>query len=66
MYFDQRTLQCMYVVINGVICMTLIVFLGPRQRRSLQKLKMVFGTVLCLAVLMSILLVVLDTVSLIF
>ena len=37
----------MYVVINGVICMTLIVFfffffffLGPRQRRSLQKLEM--------------------------
>ena len=41
MYFDQCTLQCMYVVINGVICMTLIVFLGPRQRRSLQKLEMV-------------------------
>ena len=40
MYFDQCTLRCMYVVINGVICMTLIVFLGPRQRRSLQKLEM--------------------------
>ena len=40
MYFDQCTLRCMYVVINGVICMTLIVFLRPRQRRSLQKLQM--------------------------
>ena len=44
---------------------------GPRQRRSLQKLEMVIATVLvqlgivlCLAVLVSILLVVLDTVSL--
>ena len=43
---------------------------GPRQCRSLQKLEMmivtVFGTVLCLAVLVSILLVVLDTVGLSF
>ena len=43
---------------------------GPRQCRSLQKLEMViatvFGVVLCLAVLVSILLVVLDTVSLFF
>ena len=43
---------------------------GPRQCRSLQKLEMmivsVFGIVLCLAVLVSILLVVLDTVSLFF
>ena len=43
---------------------------GPRQCRSLQKLEMmivsVFGTVLCLAVLVSILLVVLDTVGLFF
>ena len=30
----------MYVVINGVVCMTLIVFLGPWQRRSLKKLEM--------------------------
>ena len=28
MYFDQCTLRCVYVVINGVICMTLIVFFG--------------------------------------
>ena len=43
---------------------------GPRQCRSLQKLEMmivsVFGTVLCLAVLVSILLVVLNTVGLFF
>ena len=46
---------------------------GPRQCRSLQKLEMVIATVLvqlgivlCLAVLVSILLVVLETVSLFF
>ena len=50
--------------------MTFDSILGPRQRRSLQKLETVivtvFGTVLCLAVLVSILLVVLDTVGLFF
>ena len=58
----------MYVVINGVVCMAFDSISGPRQCRSLQKLEMmivaVFGTVLCLAVLVSILLVVLDTVGL--
>ena len=60
----------MYVVINGVVCMAFENISGPRQCRSLQKLEMmivaVFGTVLCLAVLVSILLVVLDTVGLFF
>ena len=60
----------MYVVINGVVCMAFDSISGPRQCRSLQKLEMmivaVFGTVLCLAVLVSILLVVLGTVGLFF
>ena len=60
----------MYVVINGVVCMAFDSISGPQQCRSLQKLEMmivaVFGTVLCLAVLVSILLVVLDTVGLFF
>ena len=60
----------MYVVLNGVVCMAFDSISGPRQCRSLQKLEMmivaVFGTVLCLAVLASILLVVLDTVGLFF
>ena len=60
----------MYVVINGVVCMAFDSISGPRQCWSLQKLEMmivaVFGTVLCLAVLVSILLVVLDTVGLFF
>ena len=60
----------MYVVINSVDCMAFDSISGPRQCRSLQKLEMmivaVFGTVLCLAVLVSILLVVLDTVGLFF
>ena len=60
----------MYVVINGVVCMAFDSISGLRQCRSLQKLEMmivaVFGTVLCLAVLVSILLVVLDTVGLFF
>ena len=55
---------------NKQVCMTFDSISGPRQRRSLQKLEMmiesVFGTVLCLAVLVSILLVVLDTVGLSF
>ena len=55
------------------VCMTFDSISGPRQRRSLQKLEMVIATVLvqlgivlCLAVLVSILLVVLETVSLFF
>ena len=49
MYFGQCMLRCMYVVINGVICMTLIVF---RTAASSVPLKIgdddryLFGTVL--------------------
>ena len=56
-------------MVSGVICITLIVFWGPRQRRSLQKLGVSLGLCIRLEknrVLVSILLVVLDTVSLSF